>query len=112
MMNLRSLNTGCSLKSHYPLRVYHSLPSEGRGLGEGWKRSKKSTVSNWLRYYGCATAFGITCLGLFLFSCLTIHAETWLEVSNHWMFTFPIDTPINEPMSTPAVAPDGTVYAC
>jgi len=52
-----------------------------------------------------------TCLGFLLFFCMAVHAETRPASTNLWAFPFVKDMSVNESLSTPAVAPDGTIYA-
>jgi outer membrane protein assembly factor BamB len=49
-------------------------------------------------------------LGCILFFCLAVHADT-LEATNLWSFPYGKEVPANVSLSTPAVAPDGTIYA-
>ena len=50
-------------------------------------------------------------LGCLLPFCLAVHADITLEATNLWAFPFGTTVPSYVSLSTPAVAPDGTIYA-
>lgn len=57
---------------------------------------------------GAAAGLGLACFWLF---STAVHAGTEMEASNLWAFPFTANMPNNETLSTPAMAPDGTLYA-
>lgn len=69
-----------------------------------------NSLGNTRRAAGAAGSATWIWLGCFLLSCVAAHAKPTLEATNLWRLSFDYSLPINASLSTPAVAPDGTIY--